>query len=89
VATYVGILLACSTLVGLAFILIWLFIAKVLKISSLSALVATAISPVYFYLSKDDIGSAMVVTLICLLIFYTHRSNITRLINGEEDDIKS
>lgn len=89
VATYVGILLACSALVGLAFIFIWLFIAKVLKISSLSALVATAISPVYFYLSKDDIGSAVVVTIICLLIFYTHRSNIKRLVSGEEDGIKS
>jgi len=89
VATYVGILLACSTLVGIAFICIWLFIAKVLKISSLSALVATAISPVYYYLAADDARSAIVITLICVLIFYTHRSNIKRLINDEEDDIKS
>ncbi|MGE4570624.1 MAG: glycerol-3-phosphate 1-O-acyltransferase PlsY [Gammaproteobacteria bacterium] len=89
VATYVGILLACSTPVGFAFIFIWLFIAKVLKISSLSALVATAISPVYYYLFADDVGSGAVITLICLLIFYTHSSNIKRLINGEEDGIKS
>jgi len=89
VATYVGILIACSTPVGLAFIFIWLFIAKVLKISSLSALVATAISPVYYYLFTDDVGSSAVITIICLLIFYTHRSNIKRLINDEENGIKS
>ena len=89
VATYIGILLACSTLVGIAFICIWLFIAKVLKISSLAALVATAISPVYFYLAVDEPRSAIVVTLMCALIFYTHRDNIKRLINDEEDDIKS
>ena len=89
VATYIGILLACSTLVGIAFIFIWLFIAKVLKISSLAALVATAISPVYFYLAVDEPRSAIVVTLMCALIFYTHRDNIKRLINDEEDDIKS
>ena len=89
VATYVGILIACSTPVGLAFIFIWLFIAKVLKISSLSALVATAISPVYYYLFTDDVGSSAVITIICLLIFYTHRSNIKRLINDEETGIKS
>ena len=89
VATYVGILIACSWQVGLAFIFIWLFIAKVLKISSLSALVATAISPVYYYLFTDDVGSSAVITIICLLIFYTHRSNIKRLINDEENGIKS
>ena len=89
VATYIGILLACSTIVGIVFICIWLFIAKVLKISSLSALVATAISPVYYYLFVDDARSAIVITIISGLIFYTHRSNITRLINSEEDGIKS
>jgi len=89
VATYIGVLLACNTLVGVAFICIWLFIAKVLKISSLSALVATAISPVYFYLAVDEPWSSIVITAMCLLIFYTHRSNIKRLINDEEDGIKS
>ena len=89
VATYIGILMGIAPSVGLAFILIWLFIAKVLKISSLSALVATAISPVYFYLLNDDIASASVITTLCLLIFYTHRSNIKRLISDEEDGIKS
>lgn len=89
VATYIGILLACSTIVGIVFICIWLFIAKVLKISSLSALVATAISPVYYYLFVGDTRSVIIITIICGLIFYTHRSNIVRLINNEEDGIKS
>ena len=88
VATYIGVLLACSVPTGIAFISIWLFVAKVLKISSLSALVATIISPACYYFFVGDAHSSAVITLISMLIFYTHRSNIKRLINHEEDGIK-
>ena len=50
VATFIGALLALNYFVGLAFIATWLFVAKVLKISSLSALIATLLTPLYFYL---------------------------------------
>ena len=83
VATYIGVLLACNTMAGVVFICIWLFVVKVLKISSISALVAAIISLVYYYISVDDIGSEVIITIMFLLIFYTHRSNIKRLINNE------
>ena len=89
VATYLGGLIAINLLVGLIFSLIWLLVAKVLKISSLAALIATALSPFYFYLITGDLRSTAIIGFISLLIFYTHRDNIKRLINKDEDVIQS
>ena len=89
VATYLGGLIAINLLVGLIFSLIWLLVAKVLKISSLAALIANALSPFYFYLITGDLRSTAIIGLISLLIFYTHRDNIKRLINKDEDFIQS
>jgi len=89
VATYIGGLVAINFLVGLIFSVIWLLVAKVIKISSMSALIATALSPFYFYLITGDMESTLIIALISLLIFYTHRDNIKRLINKEEDVIQS
>ena len=88
VATYLGGLIAINLLVGLIFSVIWLLVAKVLKTSSLAALIATALLPFYFYFITGDIASTLVIGLISLFIFYTHRGNIKRLIDKEEDVIK-
>jgi glycerol-3-phosphate acyltransferase PlsY len=82
-------LLALNYFAGLAFIVTWLFVAKVLKISSLSALIATLLTPLYFYLIDGDIEATFIVGALCLWIFYTHKSNIRRMLSGEEDSIKS
>ncbi|WPE16305.1 glycerol-3-phosphate 1-O-acyltransferase PlsY [Candidatus Thioglobus autotrophicus] len=89
VATFIGSLLALSYFAGLAFIVTWLFVAKVLKISSLSALIATLLTPLYFYLITVNIEATFIVGILCLWIFYTHKSNIKRMLSGEEDSIKS
>ena len=89
VATYLGALIAVNYLAGLIFSLVWLLVAKVLKISSLAALIATALSPFYFYLITGDLKSTAIIGLISFLIFYTHRDNIKRLINKDEDVIQS
>ena len=89
VATYLGGLIAINLLAGLIFSVIWLLVAKVLKTSSLAALIATALSPFYFYLITGDLKSTAIIGLISLLIFYTHRDNIKRLINKDEDVIQS
>ena len=89
VATYLGALIVVNYLAGLIFSLIWLLVAKVLKISSLAALIATALSPFYFYLITGDLKSTLIIGLISLFIFYTHRGNIKRLINKDEDVIQS
>lgn len=89
VATFIGALLGLNVLVGLAFVATWLFVAKVLKISSLSALIATLLAPLYCYLLTNNLEASYIVALIGAWIFFTHRSNIKRMISGEEDTIKS
>ena len=89
VATYLGALIAVNYLAGLIFSLVWLLVAKVLKISSLAALIATALSPFYFYFITSNMASTLIIGLISLFIFYTHRDNIKRLINKDEDVIQS
>ena len=89
VATFIGALLALNYFVGLAFVATWLFVAKVLKISSLAALIATLLTPLYFYLLMENIEATYIIGLMCIWIFYTHKSNIKRLLSGDEDSIKS
>ena len=89
VATFIGSLLALNYFAGLAFIATWLFVAKVLKISSLSALIATFLTPLFFYLLTKELEATYILAVICIWIFYTHRSNIKRMLSGEEGSIKS
>ncbi len=89
VATMLGVMFGLSFPIGIAVAGTWLFVAKVLKISSLSALIATALAPMYIYfLSDAEMGWVGVTTLMTLILFWRHRSNIQRLLKGEEDLIK-
>jgi len=87
VATMLGVMLGFSWWVGLATAGTWLFMAKIVKISSLSALVATLLAPVYvwlWYFSPATLGVTIIMTVI---LFWRHRSNIQNLISGKEDKI--
>ena len=90
VATFLGGLIGLNFLVGLTFSIIWLFIAKVIKISSIAALTATLLSPIYFYfITSHNLQAAQVIFLINLFIYFTHRANIKRIMSGDEDVIGS
>ena len=89
VATFLGALFALGFTIGTSFALIWLFVAKVLKISSLSALIATLLSPIFFYFLSGNLQATYIIILMSLLIFFTHRSNIKRMLSGDEGSIKS
>ena len=90
VATYLGGLIGISFFVGLTFSIIWLIVAKVMKVSSIAALTATVLSPIYFYLiTTHDIRATLIIFLINLFIYFTHRENIRRIMNGEEGVIGS
>ena len=90
VATYLGGLIGLNFFVGLTFSIIWLIVAKVMKVSSIAALTATLLSPIYFYfITTHDVRATMVVFLINLFIYFTHRENIRRITNGEEGVIGS
>lgn len=88
VATMLGVLFGFDLYVGLATAGTWLFVAKVLNISSLSALVATLLAPFYIWQlapSNELITTTAVMTVI---LYWRHRSNIKNLLSGKEGKIK-
>jgi glycerol-3-phosphate acyltransferase PlsY len=89
VATAIGVFLGVNFWGGLAFVATWLLMAKGFKISSLAALIATALSPLYFWLITGHGGLTLGVTVMALLIFWRHQSNIRKLLSGEEDKIQA
>lgn len=84
VATALGVQFGLYWPVGLAVAAIWLFIAKVLRISSVSALISMALAPVIVWVFWPEpvlVGAQIVISL---LLFWRHRSNIRNLIAGTE-----
>jgi glycerol-3-phosphate acyltransferase PlsY len=86
VATFLGTLLALSFPVGLAACATWLVVALIFRISSLSALVAAALAPVWTVVFYHWHG-ALLVAVLSVLIFFKHRVNIARLRAGTEPRI--
>lgn len=87
VATMLGVMFGFSWWVGLATAGTWLFMAKIVKISSLSALVATILAPLYVWLWFNHIAAIGVTVIMTIILFWRHRSNIQNLIKGTEDAI--
>ena len=86
VATAIGILLAAAWPVGVAACLTWLLVAYVFRLSSLAALVAIGVSPLYA-LGLSGGTLALAVAFIAVLVFVRHEANIRRLLKGEEPNI--
>lgn len=89
VATAFGCYLAIDPLVGVLCLLTWLIVAKFMKISSLSALVALFMAPLYegiFHSVNQEQSYPIMIFMIIiyLIILWTHRDNIKRILNGEE-----
>ena len=86
VATNLGVLFGLYWPLGLAFIVVWVGLAYLIRISSLSALVAAAATPLWaLMLGRGDL--ALPVALVAAIIFITHRANIARLFAGTEPRI--
>ena len=87
VATGFGVILSLNLYIGIVALLLWVFIAKVFKISSMSALITFLLIPVLmFYYETEYIYflSSFMISLIC---FIQHKENIKRLINRNEPKI--
>ncbi len=84
VATLFGVLFGLHWGVGAATVGTWLFVAKILRISSLSALVASLLAPLYVWLIIPSREFIIITLIMTVLLYWRHRSNIQRLIHGEE-----
>lgn len=87
VATALGVLLGLHWTVGLLTIATWLVVAYVFKISSLAALIAILLAPLYiWWLHREPALLAAVIFMAALLV-WRHRSNIRNLLAGTEGRI--
>ncbi len=89
VATFVGVLFGTYWLLGLSFVSIWCLMALVFRYSSLSALVAAALAPLYTFWFFPGLPLVLANTLMATLLLWRHRSNIKHLLDGTEDKIGS
>jgi len=83
VATALGVFFALNWVFALSVCAMWLIVFKISKISSLSALSGFLYAPFAGFFMLDA-TPALVCAMLSIIIFYTHRANIKRLINGEE-----
>jgi len=87
VATAAGVLLAVAPLVAAAAGATWFLVAVLFRYSSLAALAAAGLSPVYAWYLVDK-QRAELVLLIALIVIIRHAQNIRRLVRGEESKIR-
>jgi glycerol-3-phosphate acyltransferase PlsY len=86
VATFLGVALALYWPAALGFAIVWLAMARLFRYSSLSALVASVISPMIAAYS-GDLRISSVLGLLTVTLWWTHRANIARLLAGTEGRI--
>ena len=86
VATFVGILISINIYYAVVFGIVWILTFLISKYSSLSSLFASFSIPIYLLIV--DQGNIIFFIIMFVLIFYTHRENIKRLINKEETKSK-
>jgi len=86
VATYIGVLIGLSWPAALVFCAIWAAVAAISRYSSLAALVASAITPLFLWW-RGQVLEAEVFLLLTVLLWIMHRGNIVRLSQGYESRI--
>jgi|SRR5450830_83701 len=85
VATALGVMLAISPILGLAALLTWVVVFAISRYSSLGAIVAAALAPVYAWVLLSAYKDYVITVLVMsLLLIWRHRSNIQKLLAGTE-----
>ena len=86
VATYIGVLLGLKLAAGLIFCAIWVAVAVATRYSSLSALLASLVTPAaLWWLGEGQMAELAI--LLTILLWWKHRENISRLLSGKENRI--
>src|SRR4030088_3670331 len=86
VAVYIGVLIGLFWPAAVVFCVLWAAVAATSRYSSLSALVASFITPIFLWWFGHP-ALASLCAVLTLLLFYMHRENITRLQAGTEGRI--
>lgn len=84
VATALGILLALSGWLGLAVMISWIVVFAIWRYSSLAAIVAAVLAPVFAYFLLPYKDYLLLTVAIALFLIWRHRSNIQKLLAGTE-----
>jgi len=88
VATYIGFIFGLNTILGIFFLIIWMFTALISRYSSLSSLIASLIAPIYFFFINPNYYIGIFLFYLFLIIMLKHSENMKRLLNGDENKIK-
>jgi acyl phosphate:glycerol-3-phosphate acyltransferase len=86
VAVYIGVLIGLFWPAAVLFCALWIVTAVISRYSSLSALVASVVTPIFLWW-LGHLTLASLFAALTLLLFYMHRANIARLQAGTETRI--
>jgi glycerol-3-phosphate acyltransferase PlsY len=87
VATFFGVMLTVAWPVGVMAALTWIAVAALLRLSSLAALTAVALSPLFAFATDQPLPTILLAAFMAVLVFLRHRDNIARLRAGTEPKI--
>ena len=84
VATALGGFLALSLPLAGTILLSWLVVFVITRISSLSAIIASSLAPLYSIWFIDSLGARWIIFIMATMLLFRHSANIKRLLSGEE-----
>ncbi|HZH55759.1 glycerol-3-phosphate 1-O-acyltransferase PlsY [Yanghanlia caeni] len=92
VATGLGVLLGLQPWLALAVALTWLLVAYVSRYSSLAAIIAALLAPLYYLMGAKAVwpmhaSFAVAIVIVSVVILHRHKQNISRLLQGKETKI--
>ena len=88
VATAIGVMLGLNPYLAMLLVVTWIIVFKLSRVSSLSAIVATMMSPLYAYILMGNSSYFGATTIVAFFVIYKHKDNIIRLIKGTEGSFK-
>ena len=87
IATSLGVILSIDFFIGLCLLTIWISVFLIFKISSLSALISSTSFPILIFFKYEKVNLLYLSILLTIFVFFTHRTNIIRLLKKEEKKI--
>lgn len=89
VATGLGVLIMLMPKVSICVFFIWLIIVMLSKYVSLGSIIAAALVPILAYVFDMSIEFVIFGIIAAIFVIYRHKTNIVRLLNGNENKIKA